>query len=321
LACATPARLAAGSLPNPGHPSSDHTAEQRYAVLWNYLAACIAQRLDAQTDAAALGAAAAKFHSDARAAGRGTTWLSHLAAPVETTSTLTQSTAADPLDAQAMDGVLANAARIAKPSVFDTEIAAARAALTDTPSKPYEAALVTLGQLAGAVPSDGDHGNAAAPDATWIFGTTIWVTWEAKSDAKPDGELGAGDVRPAGGHLRFVAAQRGEAAPGDSPGLLMTPQKRVRPSAHAVAEDHLYLVRRVEVVDLFDRLVRAWLTARTRDPATVSIIDPGGHFRRRRRASLTMASATAHPAATTGGRRRLTCRPPPAAPPYRVARR
>lgn len=252
-------------------------APQRYAALWNYLAACISHRLAAQTGDSALSAAAAKFHSDARATGRGTTWLSHLAAPVETTTMLAKP-AADPLDAQAMEGVLANAARLAKPSVFDTEIAAARTALTDTPSKPYEAALVTLGQLAGAAPSEGDRSNDAAPDATWIFGNTIWVAWEAKSDAKPDGELGATDARQAGGHLRFIAAQRGEAAPGDSPALLMAPQDRIHPSAHAVAEDHLYLVRPDKVVDLFDRLVRAWRTARTRDLTKLSAADLAAIF-------------------------------------------
>ncbi len=247
-------------------------APQRYAALWNYLAACIAQRLATKTSDTTLSAAAAAFYGDARAAGRGTTWLSHLAAPVEATTTLAQPSV-DPLDEQAMNGVLANAARLAKPSVFDTEVVAARAALTDTPSKPYESALVTLGQLAGAVPSDGDHGNDAAPDATWIFGDVIWVSWEAKSDVKTDGELGADDVRQAGAHLRFVAAQRGQAAPGDSPGLLMAPQERIHPSAHAVAEDHVYLVRPDPVVDLFDRLVRAWRTARTRDLTTLSATD------------------------------------------------
>lgn len=247
-------------------------APQRYAALWSYLAACIAHRLAAQTGDSALSAAASRFHSDARAAGRGTTWLSHLAAPVETNTALAKP-AADPIDDQAIAGVLANAARLAKPSVFDTEIVTARAALTDTPSKPYEAALITLGQLAGAVPTEGDGGNDAAPDATWTFGSAIWVAWEAKSEAKPDGELGANDVRQAGGHLRFIAAQRGEAAPGDSPALLMAPQERIHPSAHAVAEDHVYLVRPAEVVNLFDRLVRAWRTARTRDLASLSATD------------------------------------------------
>lgn len=239
-------------------------ASQRYAALWNYLASCIAHRLAQQTADPALAAAAAKFYGDARAAGRGTTWLSTLAAPVEISSAPAQPTI-DPLDEQAMTGVLANAVRLAKPAVFDVEVQHARAALQDTPHKPYGAALVVLGQLAGAVPSEGDGNNDSAPDAIWIFGDTIWVAWEAKSNAEPDGELGAKHVRQAGGHLRFTARKRAEAAPGDSPALLMTPQARIHPSAHAVAESHVYLVRPNEVVDLFDRLVRAWRTARTRN--------------------------------------------------------
>jgi len=115
-----------------------------------------------------------------------------------------------------MIGVLSNAARLSKLTVFDTEINAARAALLDSPHRPYEAALVTLGLLAGATPSEGDKGNDAAPDATWIFGTTTWVVWEAKSEARIAGEVGADDVRQAGGHLRYVATKRGEVAPGDS---------------------------------------------------------------------------------------------------------
>ena len=243
-------------------------APQRYAALWNYLASCIAYRLANQTSDMSLAAAAAKFYADARAAGRGTTWLTHLAAPAESTAASAQPVL-DPLDEQAMTGVLVNAVRLAKPAVFDSTIQSARAALLDTPRKPYEAALVVLGQLAGAVPSEGDSNNDSAPDATWIFGTAIWVAWEAKSDARTDGELGANDVRQAGSHLRFIATKRAESAPGDSPAMLMTPQARVHPSAHAVAERHVYLVRAGKVVDLFDRLVRAWRTARTRNLETL----------------------------------------------------
>ncbi|MGH3520613.1 MAG: DEAD/DEAH box helicase [Haloechinothrix sp.] len=247
-------------------------APQRYAALWNYLASCIAHRLADQKGDVALRAAATKFYDDARAAGRGTTWLSNLAAPVETSTALALP-ATDPLDDQAMTGVLTNAARLAKPAVFETEIRRARAALQDAPHKPYEAALVTLGQLAGASPSEGNGNNDSAPDAIWIFGSTIWVAWEAKSEAKPEGELGASDVRQAGGHLRFIAAQRSEPAPGSAPVLLMTPQERIHPSARAVAEGHVYLVRPHEVLDLFDRLVRAWLTARTRDYESLPVKD------------------------------------------------
>jgi hypothetical protein len=104
------------------------------------------------------------------------------------------------------------------------------------------------------------------------------VAWETKSEAKNDGELGADDVRQAGGHLRFTAAKRDHAAPGDSPVLLMTPQARIHPSAHAVAERHVYLVRPQQVVDLFDRLVRAWRTARTRNVETLTPMDLAAIF-------------------------------------------
>ncbi|MFF3790844.1 DEAD/DEAH box helicase [Streptomyces sp. NPDC001981] len=247
-------------------------APQRYAALWNYLASCLAQRLADQTGDSALHDAATKFYDDARNAGRGTTWLSHLAAPVES-ATAPAPPDVDPLDEQAMTGVLANAVSLAKPAVFDTQIQRARAALADMPSKPYEAALVLLGQLAGAVPSEGDGNNDSAPDASWIFRNTSWAVWEAKSEAKPDGELGAGDVRQAGSHLRFAATKRGEAAPGDSPAFLVTPQERIHSSAYAVAESHVYLVRPHEVLEIFDRLVRAWRAARTRDLTSLSAPD------------------------------------------------
>ncbi|MFJ1964037.1 hypothetical protein [Streptomyces massasporeus] len=57
-------------------------------------------------------------------------------APIEST-TAPVPPSVDPLDDQAMVGVLANAARLAKPAVFDTEVQRARGALEDAPRKPY----------------------------------------------------------------------------------------------------------------------------------------------------------------------------------------
>jgi hypothetical protein len=54
--------------------------------------------------------------------------------------------------------------------VFDTETQQARVKLLDTTRKPYEAALVVLGQLIGTVPSEGDSDSAS--DVVWIFGNT-----------------------------------------------------------------------------------------------------------------------------------------------------
>jgi hypothetical protein len=78
--------------------------------------------------------------------------------------------------------------------------------------------------------------------------------------------MGSTDALQAGGHLRFVANERSEAIPGDSISVLITPQKRVHPSARAVAENNVYLVNPGDALDLFDRLVRAWRTARARNP-------------------------------------------------------
>lgn len=33
------------------------------------------------------------------------------------------------------------------------------------------------------MPSEGDGNNDSTPDAVWIFGSTMWVAWEAKSNA------------------------------------------------------------------------------------------------------------------------------------------
>lgn len=244
-------------------------APQRYAALWNYLAACICHRRAQETGDDSYREAATGYYEAARSAGRGTTWLSHLAAPAESTDRK-ESAAIDPVDRQTIDGVKGAAVKLGKPAAFDPAVARARAALAATPSRAYEEALVTLGSLAGADPSLGDSSNDSAPDAVWVFANHLWVAWEAKSEAKSDGELGAGDVRQAGGHLRFTASQRREATPSLSFVVLVTPQRRTHPSARAVAEDHLYKVVPEDVSQLFDRLARAWRSARSRSIATLT---------------------------------------------------
>lgn len=253
-------------------------APSRYAALWNYLAFCVAHRLAAQNRDQQLAIDAQRYYEDARAAGRGTTWLSTLAAAAETAAA-PAAPALDPLDELAMNTVKATAAQLARPAKFDPTVHAARIGLEGTPHREYEAGLVVMGALAGARPSEGDGGNTAAPDATWIFGDAIWVSWETKSEAHPNGELGADDVRQAGAHLRFAADKYNKAAPGDSIGLLMTPQQRVHPSARAIAEIHVYQVTPTQVLDIFDRLVRAWRTARGRGFEALSATDLADIFR------------------------------------------
>jgi hypothetical protein len=128
-----------------------------------------------------------------------------------------------------------------------------------------------LGTLAGASHTIGNNNATAAPDASWIFGDLTWICWETKSEAKPDGELGTNVVTQAGGHLRWTADARDAAVPSDSSVFVVSPQQTVHPAAHAVAEDHVYLTGPEKVVDLFERLTRAWRKLRTRDPDTVEL--------------------------------------------------
>src|SRR5439155_5884953 len=143
----------------------------------------------------------------------------------------------------------------------------------------YEAGLVTLGRLAGADPSIGNGGADAAPDAVWIFDRVAWVAWEAKSNAEETTELDADRVRQAGSHLRFTENQRDESPPGDSVTLIMSPQERVHPAARAVAEANIYLVRPLAILDLHDRLVRAWRTLRAQTPSSLTASDAASTLR------------------------------------------
>lgn len=78
-------------------------------------------------------------------------------------------------------------------------------------------------------------------------------------------------VRQAGGHLRYVEGQRSESVPGDSSTLLITPEQTVHPAAVAIAEATVFLVLPGAVLDLFDRLVRAWRAARAQSGVSVSV--------------------------------------------------
>jgi hypothetical protein len=253
-------------------------APQRYAALLNYLAACIAVRLAGQTDRSEYRDASDAFYRAARAAGRGTSWLSFLSAPAEQ-FVVPPAPLMDPLDEIAMSGVMTELSGLGRPATFENEVAKLRSALMETEPGEYENALVTLGRLAGAGPCMGSGGADAAPDAAWIFGNVVWVAWEAKSDAKLDSELGAEDVRQAGGHLRYTATLRNEVVPGDSVVFVMSPQERVHHAARAVAEETVYLVRPSDVVELLDRLIRAWRTLRSHASQSLDAKQAAATFR------------------------------------------
>lgn len=235
---------------------------QRYAALWYYLASCWANRIADRTDSSELRLTSAQFYRSARAAGRGTTWLTHLQSPSEETERSLADAEPDPLDLIAATNILDALLTLGKSNRFDEEVSQSRTGLIGTEPDAFENALTYLGRLAGANPSESDGGRTAAPDSTWIFGKEMWVCWEAKSDAKPIGEIGVNDARQASGHLRFAAADRNEISPSSSLTVLTTPQGRAHPSTRAVTEDTVYVVTPSDVLNLFDAQVRVWRSLR-----------------------------------------------------------
>ncbi|MDV8078020.1 DEAD/DEAH box helicase [Rhodococcus sp. IEGM 1370] len=241
---------------------SDARGPKRYAALWNYLGFYTARLLSEQTGDTSLRTAEQKYYRDARTASRATSWFSHLHSPAE--AGVTAPLTLDPVDEVAIEG-MRDWVELTGPD-FEDIVATVRTDLLGDKSEPYEDALVVMGELAGATESytydDDEADNQAAPDAVWIFSDRQWVVWEAKNMAASTGSVGANNVRQACSHLNYVESERNSAAPPDSICLLDTPKPRIEPSARKVATSNVYLVRPPAVVPIFDRLVRAWRTAR-----------------------------------------------------------
>ncbi|MEO6703264.1 MAG: DEAD/DEAH box helicase, partial [Jatrophihabitantaceae bacterium] len=230
----------------------------RYAGLWNYLAASIALRQVHTTHNSQYTATAASYLRAARQCARGTKWLDYLVSAADTITDATVGSELDPIDQLAIDNILTRLPKLGRPSVFDTATNQMRQALSAKAPNPYEQALVDLGTYAGASESVPKSKAAAFPDGAWLFGEITWISWEAKSDAKDDGELGADYTREAGGHLRYLSRSRGQDLPEDSFGFIITPQRRTHSAASLVAEDHLWLLRPEQVLELHDKIIRAW---------------------------------------------------------------
>ncbi|MEU0401615.1 DEAD/DEAH box helicase [Streptomyces sp. NPDC006197] len=236
---------------------------RRYAAFWSYLGFGIAHRLAQQSADPSYLATSAEYFRQAQRMSTGTSWLSHLASPSDKASA-PSAPQLDELDEAAMHGIITQHKKIG--AALEEHAAQTRTGLAGTEYRAYEAALVLLGQLAGASQSYGndDDESPAAPDAVWIFSDSRWITWEAKSEAEPKGMVGPADVRQAGSHLRTTETERGRSAPSDSFCVLMSPKPAVMPQARALAEEHLYMVGPHPVLEIFDRLLRAWRTAHGR---------------------------------------------------------
>ncbi|MET9759917.1 DEAD/DEAH box helicase [Streptomyces sp. NPDC006372] len=243
---------------------------QRYAALWNYLGYSLAERLAREPGDHAYQETGARYYRDLQRTGQTSSFIAHLVSPSDQAHAPVLGEL-DPLDEAAMRSI-ASSTDLHRADHFEAAISAARTGLAGTEFRAYEAGLVSLGTFAGASHSYGndDDSEPAAPDAVWIFDDTRWITWEAKSEASATGEVGPDNVRQAQAHLRYTETERHESAPSGSIALLISPKPKVLPAARMLAEDYVYLVRPPTILEIFDRLVRAWRTARSRTISTLS---------------------------------------------------
>ncbi len=245
-------------------------APQRFAAFWHYLAASWASRLNAAEPDGTFRAVSEEHYRKARKAGRGTTWLTHLASLADRSAAPDVATI-DPIDETAANNIRLLVVDDKFPDGFENHTSRVRAGLLSRAKVDYEPALVEMGRLLGASDTVGDRGATAAPDAVWEFGDLLWVSWEAKSEAEVTSELGAKDVRQAGGHLRYHRDHVARPIPSSSIGLIVAPHERIHNASRAVAEDHLHLVRPAGVVEIYDRLLRGLRDVRSRASADLSV--------------------------------------------------
>ncbi|MFJ2021949.1 helicase C-terminal domain-containing protein [Streptomyces nodosus] len=239
------------------HQLKGERTPQRYAALWNYLGYSIAERLAQQNGDSSHRDTGARYYRELQRKAQTSSFLTHIASPSDRAHAPVLGDL-DPLDEAAMIAVIART-ELHHPDRFEQTLTEARAGLAGTEYRAYEAGLVHLGTFVGASESYGndDDANPAAPDAVWIFDDARWVTWEAKSEATPTGEIGPDNVRQAQGHLRYTEAERKASAPSGSIALLMSPKPKIMAAARMLANDETYLVRPPMVLEVFDRLIRA----------------------------------------------------------------
>lgn len=238
-------------------------ASQRYAALWNYkLGSWTTIEAGGQPTASTLDAARAAF-SAARVSARGTTWLSRLESPADRRAMTGSEREIDPLDEAAISQAAQTFDRLQRPNVYNPLIGQIKTGLRETASTPFEKALVSLGELAGASSSVGDGGGTAKPDASWDFSGAFWVTWEAKSNAQPETEISVSTIDQTNRHPLSMADRLNAPIPSGSMSILTTPQLAFDAAAPGVAEDHSYWVTIEFVQELADRLDLAWRTIKT----------------------------------------------------------
>jgi hypothetical protein len=187
-----------------------------------------------------------------QAAGNRGTWLKEMPdLPGSDESTLS------PADVHAVNAIVARLRGKPRPVTTKLELAEMQSQLSQDDSSPYERGLTTLGRFLGAEASK-PKGQGRC-DSAWEWGTSTWVTIEAKSEEHSDGLIPLKDLRQANTQLDQLAADRGmDHPPAGSPAILVADRKAVDPRHAPVANSNVYLSSTSVVAGIAADTVAAW---------------------------------------------------------------
>lgn len=173
------------------------------------------------------------------------------------------------VDKVAVESVVAKLLGQFKPNSVRGELKAMRLALAESASGPYESALSQLGRFLGAEafkPS-----GSGRCDSAWLWGSSMWVTFEAKSEANPDGLLSLRDIRQTNTQLDQLAVdQQADNSPAGSPSIVISDQMSADPEYAPVANANVYLASTAEIGQIAADVETVWTELSARNDTGAS---------------------------------------------------
>jgi hypothetical protein len=175
---------------------------RHYRALWQYVLASWAVIAARAGDRDQWQEVAETHFAAARTAASGTRWLAGLTTSAGQLIAAEPLDAADPVDTAAISAIAGSPLRTASARKFTALPQSVTSGLAQASAAPYEAALAGLGELAGGTVLQ-RTGADAEPDSLWMFGTEVWVGFEAKTECELPARLSCATKKTA----RFTASR------------------------------------------------------------------------------------------------------------------
>ncbi|MGM0931156.1 MAG: DEAD/DEAH box helicase [Actinomycetota bacterium] len=139
---------------------------------------------------------------------------------------------------------------------IDRQIEEMLAGLAETDHRKVEPALTHLGQLLGARAwKPKQHGRC---DSAWVWDGALWITVEAKTEHRADGEFPLADVRKVMTQLSSLEKDLGVKRPLGSISVAVSPKIAISSDTAAAAHHDMYLVQPADLEALGIRVQAAW---------------------------------------------------------------